>query len=202
MKSNSLKAAGVYKVLMIEGFYDVVSQRWLQRHLSICWSKQRLLTTLCNQLYHALMEHAHGELFEVLRILDSCCNQNSRTNSRCCERCSKDGDWRVEVERSESKELSLSSYWSFNLGDNSLQRYLQAYLGFHEQEISRINKDKDAATSGTSSRIQIASNEISGVSYRIFLTDDGSCPQDADPRLQDGGCHRCWEDSSVPDTKI
>jgi len=52
------------------------------------------------------LEHAHGELLEVQRILDGCCFWSSRTSNRCCA----DRAQQTELEGLKLKDLKAKNY--------------------------------------------------------------------------------------------
>ncbi|KAL3515838.1 hypothetical protein ACH5RR_022740 [Cinchona calisaya] len=59
---------------------------------------------------------------------------------RSLDKCTKNGVGCKKAQRFEGKKLSLSGNCSSHLGNNSLKRNFQEYLGFHEEEISRTMK--------------------------------------------------------------
>ena len=86
---------------------------------------------------------AHGKLFVSKGVLgfdgewDFCSNRRHRFH-----KCPKEAHWRLEVERFESKELSILSIRSFDLRDNPQQGYNKEHMRFYEAEISRFEMGK------------------------------------------------------------
>lgn len=80
---------------------------------------------------------------------------------------------RIELEGQRQKDLKAKDYLGTILCKDT-------YLGFRE-EASRFCKSKKAAASSTSYGIRKTLNELRRIGYRLFLSDNGNCEQDADP---------------------
>ena len=53
-------------------------------------------------------------------------------------------------------------------------------MGFHDEKVSRVDKNKEAAASNTTYGVRHTSYEIRRVSYGVFFTNDGNCQQGVD----------------------
>lgn len=108
-------------------------------------------------------------LKKVQRVLGSRWWWDSRTWSVCCSnKCSKDRAWSTQVERLEGKEISFPIHWSFDVGNNSLQGYVKANLGLHEEEIPKECNSKASTTSNSTRWVWNPAYEVGRVVSRTM----------------------------------
>ena len=156
-------------------FYSLYFFFVLQQHL-IDGNLWEFRATYDSSFWWSLwsLEHVDGEFPEVKRVLvGGWLRDNTTSNRHSIDRCIENKDRRAKVEGSQGKELSLPSDWPINLGNNSLQRHLQADLGFHEEKVPRFIKGKKNTASSTSHRVRDFTHEVGREGFELLLQNDG-----------------------------
>ena len=151
---------------------------YLQQHFFIRSSSHGHRFQFCANSHPTLwwslwpLEHANGKFFTVKIILGSHWIWNTRATSKCG--LDENPKYRTRSnEGLEGEKLSLSSHWSFHLGNYSLQRNLQGYLGLFEEEVSRLYKSEVCITSSIKKGFWDASNEGRRICHQLLFQNHG-----------------------------